>query len=82
MIWISVAFAGLAMLFLLLWIQATFKWKEAARDLQVMARGPLTVEECAVRKRVSKSTIARLAREGKIPAEKVGRQWRISQGGE
>jgi len=37
----------------------------------------LTVEECAKYLKTSISTIYRLAQEGKIPATKVGNQWRF-----
>jgi excisionase family DNA binding protein len=56
------------------------KAAEEERDWFLQAaKSPLTVQELAAQKRVSVSTVARLAREGKIKAEKVGRQWRISQ---
>ena len=65
-----------------LWVRAVRKWQDVAHDLQFLGTRPLTVHELAAKKRVSVSTVARLAREGKIKAEKVGRQWRISQGEE
>lgn len=38
----------------------------------------LTVEEVAVKLRLHPLTVRKLAREGSIPAFKVGRQWRFS----
>ena len=37
----------------------------------------MTIEECAKYLKTSVSTIYRLAQEGKIPASKVGNQWRF-----
>ena len=54
--------------------------KEVEKENTRLRTSPLTVQELATQKRVSVSTVARLAREGKIKAEKVGSQWRISQG--
>ena len=65
-----------------LWVRAVIKWQDVAHDLQLLGTRPLTAKELATQKRVSVSTVARLARAGKIKAEKVGRQWRISQGEE
>jgi excisionase family DNA binding protein len=39
--------------------------------------GLLTLEEAAALLRVSPNTVYKMCREGKIPAAKVGRQWRI-----
>jgi excisionase family DNA binding protein len=39
----------------------------------------MTVEEAAVYLRVGKKTIYRLLKKGKIPATKVGRQWRFNK---
>ncbi|GAG71241.1 unnamed protein product [marine sediment metagenome] len=39
----------------------------------------MTVEELAAYLRVTKKTIYRLLRQGKIPATKVGRQWRFEK---
>jgi excisionase family DNA binding protein len=37
----------------------------------------MTIEECAKYLKTSVSTIYKLAQEGKIPATKVGNQWRF-----
>ena len=37
----------------------------------------LTIEELAIYLKISKSTLYKLVREGKIPAQKVGRHWRF-----
>lgn len=37
----------------------------------------LTIEELAGYLKISKSTLYKLVREGKIPAQKVGRHWRF-----
>lgn len=44
----------------------------ARQDLSVM-----TIEELAVYLKVSKSTLYKLAQEGKVPGQKVGRHWRF-----
>ena len=37
----------------------------------------LTIEELSEYLRISKSTLYKLVREGKIPSQKVGRHWRF-----
>lgn len=37
----------------------------------------LTIEELAVYLKISKSTLYKLVREGRIPSQKVGRHWRF-----
>ena len=37
----------------------------------------LTIDELAVYLKISKSTLYKLVREGKIPSQKVGRHWRF-----
>lgn len=39
----------------------------------------LTIDELSDYLRISKSTLYKLVREGKIPAQKVGRHWRFSR---
>lgn len=39
----------------------------------------LTVDEVAEMLRINKSTVYRMAKEGRIPATRVGRQWRFRQ---
>jgi len=43
----------------------------------LMARRCLTPDEYARERKVSTRTVYRLIRKGKIPAERVGAQWRI-----
>jgi len=45
-----------------------------------MAKEPdsiMTIEEVAVYLKIPKSTVYILAKEGKVPCQKVGRQWRF-----
>ena len=37
----------------------------------------LTIEELSAYLKISKSTLYKLVREGKIPSQKVGRHWRF-----
>jgi excisionase family DNA binding protein len=37
----------------------------------------LTIDELAAYLKISKSTLYKLVREGKIPSQKVGRHWRF-----
>ncbi|MGD0236200.1 MAG: helix-turn-helix domain-containing protein [Syntrophorhabdales bacterium] len=37
----------------------------------------LTIDELALYLKISKSTLYKLVREGKIPSQKVGRHWRF-----
>jgi len=39
----------------------------------------LTIDELAVYLKISKSTLYKLVREGKIPSQKVGRHWRFKK---
>jgi excisionase family DNA binding protein len=39
----------------------------------------LTIEELALYLKVAKSTLYKLAQEGKLPAQKVGRHWRFQK---
>lgn len=45
------------------------------------ASGPdiLTVDELASYLKVPKSTVYKLAQEGRVPAQKVGKHWRFSK---
>lgn len=38
----------------------------------------LTIDEVAKRLKIARSTVYRMAQEGKIPAVKIGRSWRFS----
>ncbi len=46
-----------------------------------MAKSPphmvVTIEELSKYLRISRSTLYKLAQEGKLPAQKVGRHWRL-----
>lgn len=37
----------------------------------------LTIDELAVYLKISKSTLYKLVREGRVPSQKVGRHWRF-----
>ncbi len=37
----------------------------------------LTIEELSIYLKISKSTLYKLVREGKVPSQKVGRHWRF-----
>ena len=39
----------------------------------------LTIEELSVYLKISKSTLYKLVREGKLPCQKVGRHWRFKK---
>ena len=39
--------------------------------------GVLTIEETALYLRIARSSLYKLAQEGKIPCQKVGRHWRF-----
>jgi DNA binding domain, excisionase family len=39
--------------------------------------GVLTIEELAAYLKISKSTLYKLVREGRIPSQKIGRHWRF-----
>lgn len=39
----------------------------------------LTIDELAAYLKISKSTLYKLVREGKIPSQKVGRHWRFKK---
>ncbi|MFH1998272.1 MAG: helix-turn-helix domain-containing protein [Planctomycetota bacterium] len=41
------------------------------------SREILTIDELAAYLKISKSTLYKLVREGKIPSQKVGRHWRF-----
>lgn len=40
----------------------------------------LTIEELAIYLKIPKSTLYKLAREGRIPSQKIGRHWRFWKG--
>jgi excisionase family DNA binding protein len=44
-----------------------------------MSNGILTLKELSGYLRISMSTIYKFVREGKIPAQKIGRQWRFNK---
>lgn len=50
----------------------------AARKALARSAGSVSVAECARRLAVSEDTVRRLCRQGRVPATRVGRQWRIS----
>lgn len=40
----------------------------------------LTIEELSTYLKISKSTLYKLVREGRIPCQKIGRHWRFRKG--
>jgi excisionase family DNA binding protein len=57
-------------------------WKESAQEHGMPETTPdtvLTVSEVSEYLRLGESTIYRLAKDGKLPARKVGGVWRFSQ---
>jgi excisionase family DNA binding protein len=48
--------------------------------MQAKSAPILTIEELAEYLKVSKSTLYKLAQEGKVPGQKVGRHWRFRRG--
>ena len=40
----------------------------------------LTIEELSAYLKISKSTLYKIVREGKIPSQKIGRHWRFRKG--
>jgi len=40
----------------------------------------LTIDELAAYLKISKSTLYKLVREGKIPSQKIGKHWRFIKG--
>lgn len=45
--------------------------------MQTGSDSVLTIQELAVYLKIPKSTLYKLVREGKIPAQKIGRHWRF-----
>lgn len=45
--------------------------------MESISREILTIDELAAYLKISKSTLYKLVREGKIPSQKVGRHWRF-----
>lgn len=41
------------------------------------AEGIFTIEELSAYLKISKSTLYKLVREGKVPCQKIGRHWRF-----
>jgi len=39
----------------------------------------LTIDETALYLRVSESTVRRMVKDGRIPATRIGRQWRVAR---
>ena len=40
----------------------------------------LTIDELSAYLKISKSTLYKIVREGKIPSQKIGRHWRFRKG--
>ena len=49
------------------------------RRMSKLENQVLTLQECSVYLKIAESTIYVLARKGKIPCQKVGRNWRFSK---
>jgi excisionase family DNA binding protein len=50
---------------------------ERSTSMNDLPGNVLTIEELAIYLKISKSTLYKLVREGKIPSQKVGRHWRF-----
>ena len=48
--------------------------------MQQMPGDVLTIAELAAYLKISKSTLYKLVREGKIPSQKIGKHWRFRKG--
>lgn len=48
-----------------------------SRGTALLPGSVLTIDELSVHLKVAKSTLYKLAQEGKLPAQKVGRHWRF-----
>src|SRR5687767_14792862 len=60
--------------------QTTRSTRPRSRLIAAIAPDPiLTVEELMAYLKLPKSTVYKLAQEGKIPGQKVGRHWRFSR---
>jgi len=49
------------------------------RDMSLLQNQIFTLQECSEYLKIAESTIYLLARKGKIPCQKVGRNWRFSK---
>ncbi len=71
-------------------LRTTVKWADSIRDRfehgssrkgTAMAKSPpdlvMTIAELSKYLKISRSTLYKLAQEGKLPAQKVGRHWRF-----
>ena len=47
--------------------------------MQILIGDVLTIEELVIYLKIPKSTLYKLAREGKIPSKKIGRHWRFQK---
>jgi excisionase family DNA binding protein len=47
--------------------------------MQILIGNVLTIEELVIYLKIPKSTLYKLAREGKIPSKKIGRHWRFQK---
>lgn len=44
---------------------------------EIVPDGVLTIDELSIYLKIAKSTLYKLAQEGKLPGQKVGRHWRF-----
>ena len=49
------------------------------KHMSILENQVLTLQECSVYLKIAESTIYVLARKGKLPCQKVGRNWRFSK---
>lgn len=52
---------------------------DAGKKRRTSGEAVLTIDELAVYLKLAKSTAYKLAQEGKIPGQKVGRHWRFNR---
>jgi len=52
-------------------------WSDGDREMDAANDNVLTIDELAVYLKIPKSTLYKLAQEGKVPSQKVGRHWRF-----
>jgi excisionase family DNA binding protein len=56
-----------------------FRSQSASKEVTLDSRQILTLDEVSSMLRVDKATVYRMARKKRIPAAKVGRQWRFDK---
>ena len=51
--------------------------RDGSRDATMKPKAVITIDELAEYLQVSKSSLYKLAQEGKVPGQKVGKHWRF-----